>query len=357
MTTLKIDGEDILLDGRPTYPGRIWNGHRIEGLLLNSRMVQAIFDDAEPATRTLWAYPDTGAWDPERNTDEFVAALPSYRAHGLLAVTVGLQGGGSVYTPGIIDRYRNSAFRADGSLDPAYLARLARILAAADELGMVVIVNLFYCRHAAALVEAGSVHRAIENACAWLLETGHRNLLLDVANEANAFWKLEPFHPDNAHQLIRTAKSCTLDGRRLLVGCSTAGGEQLPTDAWLAEEDITFPHGNGLDAAGLTAKLRRLRERPGFQRRPRPICINEDGIETANLDVAVAEHCSWGLYHQGYGSDYQDRTDWKAHPREPRVEDLSGFQTLPVNWTLNTERKRQIFARIAEITGAEPSKP
>jgi hypothetical protein len=30
-------------------------------------MVQAIFDDAEPDTRSQWAYPDTGAWDPERN--------------------------------------------------------------------------------------------------------------------------------------------------------------------------------------------------------------------------------------------------------------------------------------------------
>ena len=357
MTEITLAGEDILLDGTPTYPGREWQGHRIEGLLLNSRMVQAVFDDAAEETRPLWVYPDTGTWDPERNTDEFVAALPTYRAHGLLGVTVGLQGGGSNYRSEVIQRYRNSAFHPDGSLDPAYTARLARILEAADRLGMVVIVNLFYWRHAAPLVAAGTVHEAIAQACGWLLESGHRNVVVDVANEANAFWKLDPFLPEQVHQLIRTAQSCTHQGRRLLVGCSTAGGGQLPTPEWLAAEDISFPHGNGLDAAGLAAKVQRLREQPAFRARPRPICINEDGIDLANLDAAVAGHASWGLYHQGYGCDYRDRTDWTIHGREERYEDLSGFQTLPVNWGLNTPLKRTIFEHIAEIAGVDPGMP
>jgi hypothetical protein len=34
MTRVAIAGEDFLLDGRPTYEGRNWRGHRIEGLLL-----------------------------------------------------------------------------------------------------------------------------------------------------------------------------------------------------------------------------------------------------------------------------------------------------------------------------------
>ena len=59
---------------------------------MNSRMVQATFDDENPLTAPMWAYPDTGRWDAERNSAEFVAMLPRYRAHGLLAVTLNLQG-------------------------------------------------------------------------------------------------------------------------------------------------------------------------------------------------------------------------------------------------------------------------
>ncbi len=75
-TTIEIDGDRFLINGAPTYPGREWQGKRVEGLLFNSRMVQGIFDDLNPETRTLWAYPDTGSWDPERNTREFVSAMP-----------------------------------------------------------------------------------------------------------------------------------------------------------------------------------------------------------------------------------------------------------------------------------------
>ena len=51
-TTVSIDGQAFLINGRPTYPDRLYNGHKIEGLLLNSRMVQGIFDDRNPQTRS-----------------------------------------------------------------------------------------------------------------------------------------------------------------------------------------------------------------------------------------------------------------------------------------------------------------
>ena len=44
-TSVEFHGDDVWINGHPTYAGRSWQGHRIEGLLLNSRMVQAIFDD------------------------------------------------------------------------------------------------------------------------------------------------------------------------------------------------------------------------------------------------------------------------------------------------------------------------
>ena len=67
-TEVSIQGDAFLINGQPTYAGRTWKGYKIEGLLMNSRMVQGIFDDLNPASRSLFAYPDTGIWDPDRNT-------------------------------------------------------------------------------------------------------------------------------------------------------------------------------------------------------------------------------------------------------------------------------------------------
>ena len=70
-TEIAVDGTRYLINGRPTYEGVSYKGRSVEGLLLNSRMVQAIFDDECPETRNRWRYPDTGAWDADRNTDQF----------------------------------------------------------------------------------------------------------------------------------------------------------------------------------------------------------------------------------------------------------------------------------------------
>ena len=50
-TTIDVAGDRFRINGEYTYPGRVFRGHRIEGLLLNSRFVQAIFDDLNPETR------------------------------------------------------------------------------------------------------------------------------------------------------------------------------------------------------------------------------------------------------------------------------------------------------------------
>src|SRR4051812_35545621 len=87
-TTVSIVEDAFHIDGQPTYKGRSWNGHKIEGLLMNSRMVQGIFDDANTNTVTRWAYPDTKKWDADRNTREFIAAMPEWKKHGLLSFTI-----------------------------------------------------------------------------------------------------------------------------------------------------------------------------------------------------------------------------------------------------------------------------
>jgi hypothetical protein len=142
-TTVAIESDRFLINNRPTYEDRIYKGMKVEGLLMNSRMIQGIFDDSNPATRDRWRYPDTGKWDAERNTREFVAAMPERRRHGLLSFTVNLQGG---CPQGYCKQqpWNNTAFRPDGTLKPAYMRRLTRILDSADDLGMAPIVSFFY---------------------------------------------------------------------------------------------------------------------------------------------------------------------------------------------------------------------
>jgi len=280
--------------------------------------------------------------------------LPVYRRHGLLGVTVGLQGGGPVFND-VYHQYVNSAYAPDGTFKPAYFDRLLRVLRAADEAGMVVIVNYFYWKQAQRLESDAVITRVTERVTDWLLRSGFRNILVDVMNEANTWpGTTDLLSPARVHELIGIVQQTSLNGRRLLAGVSTCGGDALPAPQWQAIEDFHMPHGNGCMPGQLRAKLRRLKATKEFQRRPRPILINEDTILLDNLEAAVDEYASWGYYSQGFGSAYKDRTDWTIRPREQRFEELSGYQTIPVNWGINTDEKRAFFNRIAAITGSTP---
>ena len=344
-THVEIDGERFLINGRPTYENC---DEAIHGMLFNSRMVQAIFDDKCEETRSRWAYPDTGEWDPERNVAEFCKAMPEYRAHGVLGVTVGLQGGGAIYSPEVYDKYVNSAFTPDGEFRQPYFDRLERVLRTADDLGMVVIVNYFYWKQVEKIPDDDVILDLTARTTEWLLKSGYRNVLVDIANESAPFWKRPLCEPENVHKLIEVAKATRLDGRRLPISVSTAGGTNLPIGRWREMEDFHLPHGNGCKPEKLKAKLLELKDSPEHKSHPRPIVVNEDSINMANFEAALECGVSWGFYAQGFGSGYGG---WGKRERETSYEELSGFQTLPVNWTINTPAKKAFFGRVKELTG------
>ena len=169
-TVVTIEGEAFHVNGKPTYEGRTWKGNTIEGLLMNSRMVQGIFDDLNPETRTLFGYPDTGEWDPDRNTAEFVAAMEEWNAYGLNAFTINLQGGSPIGY-GNKDWY-NSAFFSDGRLRPEYMDRLKLGLDKADELEMVVMLGIFYFGQDQNLDDEAAVIEAVKNSVNWIQQEG-----------------------------------------------------------------------------------------------------------------------------------------------------------------------------------------
>lgn len=339
-TTVSIVGEDFHINGRPTYEGRMWNGQRVEGLLLNSRMVQATYDDLNPETAPRWAYPDTGKWDAERNVSEFIAAMPEWKARGLLAVTVNFQGGSpegySKTQPWI-----NSAFEADGSLRPDFAGRMKRVLDAADRLGMVVIVGYFYFGQDQRVRDEAAIIRATDEATNWLLAGGWGNVLVEVNNETNVkAYDHEILKPERVHELIERVRKTEREGRRLLAGTSYGGGA-IPKENVVRGSDFLLIHGNGVkDPARITQMIRQTRAVPGY--RPMPILFNEDDHEgfdkpANNFAAAIAGHVSWGWF------DYRRKGEALEQ----------GYQSPPVNWGISSARKRAFFDYLAEITGAE----
>lgn len=333
---IAIDGNRFLLDNQPTYPGRTFRGMKIEGLLMNTRMVQGIFDDANPDTRPRWNYPDTGRWDPDRNTREFLAAMPLWRAHGVLSFTINLQGG-SPQGYSKDQPWSNTAILADGSLDPVYMRRLALILDRARTLRMVPIVGIFYFGQDERVRDEPAVKRAVRLAVEWLLERDYRNVLLEINNECNVKkYEHDLLKPPRVHELIDMAKSITRNGRRLLTGTSYGGGF-VPLANVVKSSDFLLMHGNGVkDPRRIAQMVDQARSVDGY--RTMPILFNEDDHfdfdkPANNCLAAISRYASWGYFDPG-ASDYSD-----------------GYQCPPVNWGINTPRKKAFFSLVKEITG------
>jgi hypothetical protein len=73
--------------------------------------------------------------------------------------------------------------------------------------------------------------------------------------------------------------------------------------------------------------------------RPMPILFNEDDHfdferPVNNFTQAISKYASWGYFDPGMGN-YKD-----------------GYQCVPVNWTINTPRKKAFFDLLKEFTGA-----
>jgi len=341
-TVVSIEGEAFHVNGAPTHAGRAYNGRRVEGLLMNARLVQATFDDLNPETRHLWNLPDGAPFDAERNTREFVDRMPEWRAAGLVGFTINLQGG----SPQGYSReqpWHNSAFEPDGSLRPDYLHRLALVLDRADELGMVPIVGYFYFGQDHRLTDEEAVLRATDAATDWLLAQGYTNVLVETANECDIRYSHPVILAPRNQELVRrvqerSAGKVASPAGRLLVGVSMSGGK-LPTPAIVEASDFLLLHGNGVHEPD---RLRRLiddaRAMPAY--RGQPVVVNEDDHFTFdesdnNFLAALDRYAGWGYF------DF----------RKPGEVFEEGYQSVPTDWGTNSERKRGFFRLLREVAG------
>jgi hypothetical protein len=184
------------------------------------------------------------------------------------------------------------------------------------------------------------VKRAVREATTWLLKEGYRNVLVEVANESdNRAYQQPLIQAPRVHELIELAKSVTLDGRRLPVSVSFNGGT-IPPPNVVGVADFLLLHGNGVaDPQRIAGMVEATRKVAGY--RTVPILFNEDDHfdfdkPQNNFVAAVSQYASWGYFDfrmKGEGFD-------------------EGFQSVPVNWSISSERKRGFFSLTKEMTGA-----
>ena len=116
----------------------------------------------------------------ESYTAELIEYLPTYKNYGINAVTVFLQGSsGGSFDP----------FTSDGrAIDADHLARMKRIVEAADEHGMVVIVGIFYQMSKGGgepnLEDWAASQEAVRTVVSEF--TGYTNIIINIANEQNS---------------------------------------------------------------------------------------------------------------------------------------------------------------------------
>ncbi len=267
------------INGQPTY-----RGSKSEGLLLNVRMVNAIFEDRKRPT-----------FDSEVNADRFIASIPDYAAHGVRAFSLNLQGGFPAYEGAV-----NSAFNPDGSLRDEYLRRVHRVIEACDRHGVVVILGCYYQRQDQILKDGDAVKAGVINVAKRLKNAGFTNVVLEIANE----FPIVGFDhrilqtAEGEVELLRLAKRTAPD---LLVSTSGYGDGEL-ADAVARASDFLLVHFNGVPLDQIPAKIAAL------SKFGKPVVCNEDektgpaGAKAA--EVCVAKGASWGLMLEQVNQHY-----------------------------------------------------
>jgi hypothetical protein len=289
-TRLSLDGARFRINGSLSYPGQA-----AEGLLMNVRMVNSVFED-------------TGrpSFDPSANTSELVGRMGEYVALGVRAFTVSLQGGDPGY-----EGARNSAFLGNGDLKSGYMSRVARVIERADGLGAVIILSLFYQRQDQRLADERAVRAGVVNVVDWVRSKGYRNVVLEVANEYG--------HSGFDHAILRSdagvAALVRLAKNRypaLPVSASYFRGGET-TSQVAAASDVVLLHFNTVALSSIPAKVSAVRKaHPG-----KPIICNEDArtgsAAAAAATASVKAGASYGLLverqNQYYPFDFHGRTD------------------------------------------------
>ncbi len=258
-----------------------------EGLLMNVRMVNSVFEDRG----TKLPEKLTG-FKPMNNTDAFVTKIPEYVINGVNAFTISLQGGFPGYEGAI-----NTAFNPDGSLRAGYLQRVEKVIRVCDANQVAVILSCFYQRqhsHFSALNGKESIKNALKNTITWIIEREFTNVVLEVSNEYQhggfRNWPDGKWLSSEAGQveLIQLAKQ---QNPSLLVSTSGMGTGKL-VGSLIAAADFLLIHFNNTSLKDYSERITALKKYG------KPIVCNEDDklkqTGAMALSLCVLNGCGWG---------------------------------------------------------------
>ncbi len=155
----------------------------------------------------------------DAKTQELIDHLDEFASYGVNTFSVFFQG----------SRFGDiRGYRRDGSLEPEYAVRMGRLIEAAAERSMVVLVGVLYYSTSQAKWEEwqqADAERAVANTVRWLQENGYRNVMVDVNNEHMAKF-------DDAALIAA--------GKRMDPDCVIAtSGKETPKNA-----DLSLHHGS-----------------------------------------------------------------------------------------------------------------
>lgn len=152
--------------------------------------------------------------------------------------------------------------------------------------------------------------------------------------------------PRYSHDILKAARGHELielvrarSAGRLLVSTSMGGGS-LPTERMIETADFLLLHGNQVE--GPRAIRRMVRDcRAASTYRGQPILFNEDDhfdfdAPDNHMLAAIGDYAGWGYF------DYRMAGEGFCE----------GYQSVPVDWSIGSERKRGFFRLLAEVTGA-----
>jgi hypothetical protein len=293
---------------RKTYAGRQFRP-QAAGRMMNLRIAQGLFHD-----EWLTEFP----FDPETNTDRLVKALDTYKEHGILAISVSLQGGNAGYNKEFQGIKREmeakfgegkgalvSAFRPDGSLKEAWMQRLLRLARELDRRGMILDLLYFYQRQDEIFENVQAIDRAALNVTDWLIDHHLRNVIIEIANEhdVSTYDHDRYIHNRMGHliELVRNRFRERKAAFRLPITAST-GGSMRVFEGVRDHADLVIIHGNNRTPDQKKARVAELVADP---RMPGPIYMNEDdsgrettpqvlAIELASCDAVFNSGGSWG---------------------------------------------------------------
>lgn len=275
-------------DWERTYDDRPYR-KQARGKLMGVRVPQAIFDDE-------WLGEDAG-FDPDANVDALIATLDYYKAHGVLALAVSLQGEDPGYEnrsgEAVDGREKGaliSAFAADGSLKPAWGERLERLLRAADKRGMFVSLTYFTRLQDEALDKPSAVVAAARNVTRWLVEKNLRNVIINVGDSwdvQDGRWDHGRFIPSNIANLVGAVRE-QFNGAAFSLPIGAAAGESLAYPQSLAQLcDVVLVHGDGLSGASQARGLAHMTDYG------RPLWVVSDDDPAGGLKAAAARGAGW----------------------------------------------------------------